>query len=594
MNKDMTVFQLLGRLWQHIQPRRRTQLTALAGLMLVGTVAELASLGMVLPFLGVLTSPERIFDHPRAQSLIAALDLNAPYELLLPITILFALAAVFSGTARLALLWGQTRLGNAIGNDLGSAAYRRTLYQPYPMHVSRNSSEVVAALMTKINTIVYFIVIPALTIITSIFIVLTIVVFMFLVDPKITSIAFLGFGGVYVIVVLATKNRLALNSQCVTTNQNRVAQVVQEGMGGIRDILLDGLQELYSRIYQRADKQLRRALSNITIMGGAPRSMIEAFGMVLIGFLAYMLAARSEGVITAIPMLGALALAAQRLLPLVQQGYAGWTSMLGGQESLRDVLELLEQPLPDYSNEPQPPPIPFGNRITLCDVRFRYSPGGSWVLRGIDLDVTRGSRIGFIGSTGSGKSTLLDIIMGLLTPTDGVIRIDGLNVDSTNQRAWQTHIAHVPQAIFLADATITENIAFGVQPEEIDRNRVREAARLAQIAETIESWVDGYDTIVGERGMRLSGGQRQRIGIARALYKETDVIVLDEATSALDNETERAVMEAINSLSSELTVLIVAHRLSTLQNCDRIVELDDGVIQRIGTYRDVIGQSAKP
>ena len=594
MDREQSIFRLLWRLWAHVSPRRRTQLAALAGLMLVGTIAELVSLGMVLPFLGVLTSPERIFDHPWAQPLVAILGLNTPQQLLLPVTILFAMAAIFSGAARLALLWGQTRLGNHIGNDLGAAAFRRSLYQPYPVHVARNSSEVISALMTKINTIVYFIIVPVLTVITSTLIVLTIVVFMFLVDPKLTSIALLGFGCLYVIVALTTKNRLALNSRRVTVSQNRVAQVVQEGMGAIRDILLDGLQELYARIYQRADSQLRRALSNIAIMGGAPRPVIEAFGMVLIAILAYMLVVRTEGVVTAIPILGALALAAQRLLPLVQQGYAGFASILGGRDSLRDVLALLEQPLPAYSNEPLPISMLFEKQIRLCDVHFRHGPKGPWILRGIDFEIPRGSRVGFVGSTGSGKSTLLDIIMGLLTPTEGMIRIDGIGVDGTNQRAWQAHIAHVPQTIFMADATIAENIAFGVPREDINRERVREAARLAQISETIESWTDGYDTLVGERGMRLSGGQRQRIGIARALYKDADVIVFDEATSALDNDTERAVMESINGLSSELTVLIVAHRLSTLQKCDQIVELRDGAIQRVGTYQSVMRQSAKP
>lgn len=567
------------------------QLVALAILTLFSTVAELASLGMVLPFLGVLTSPDRVFQQPWIQPLVSGLGLATPHQSLLPLTILFAAAAVVSGATRLALLWGQTRLGNAIGNDLGSAAYRRTLYQPYPVHVARNSSEVVAALMTKINTIVYFIVIPTLTIITSVFIVLTILVFMLFVDLELTLMALLGFGCLYGIVVLITRHRLALNGQRATVSQNRVAQVVQEGLGGIRDVLIDGLQETYFRIYRQADSQLRRALSNIAIMGGAPRPVIEAFGIVLIAALAYTLAIRTEGVPSAIPVLGALALAAQRLLPLVQQVYAGWSSIVGGKDSLRDVLSLLEQPLPAFGNVSPVIPMPFRKQINLCDLHFRYGAEDPWILSGIDLEITRGSRVGFIGGTGSGKSTLLDIVMGLLSPTMGSIRIDDVEIDQFNQRAWQSHIAHVPQAIYMADATIAENIAFGVPPQDIDLARVKEAAQRAQIASVIESWSTGYDTIVGERGMRLSGGQRQRIGIARALYKEADVIIFDEATSALDNDTERAVMEAINALSSDLTVLIVAHRLTTLEKCDQIIELGGGVIQRIGTYPEIVSPS---
>jgi ABC-type multidrug transport system fused ATPase/permease subunit len=592
MSGDLALIPLLTKLWAHISTRRRMQLAALAILTLFGTLAELASLGMVLPFLGVLTSPEKVFAHPWSQPVVSGLGLSAPHELLLPLTMLFATAAFVSGATRLALLWGQTRLGNAIGNDLGSTAYRRTLYQPYPVHVARNSSEVLAALMTKINTIVYFIVIPGLTIITSTFIVLTIVMFMLFVDLKLTFMAMLGFGCVYGVVVLTTKRRLAQNGKRVTVSQNRVAQVVQEGLGGIRDVLIDGLQETYSRMYRQADGQLRRALSNIAIMGGAPRPAIEAFGIILIGLLAYVLATRTEGMSSAIPVLGALALAAQRLLPLVQQGYAGWTSIQGARDSLRDVLVLLEQPLPAFSNEPPPNPMPFAEHISLSNVHYRYSPDSTWVLRDVNLEIPRGSRIGFIGTTGSGKSTLLDIIMGLLTPSLGTIRIDGVDVNVNNQRAWHAHIAHVPQVIFLTDATIAENIAFGTRPEEINLNRVREAAERARIADVIESLPNGYDTPVGERGMRLSGGQRQRVGIARALYKQADVIIFDEATSALDSVTERAVMDAINDLSSDSTLLIVAHRITTLQQCDHIVELAGGSIQRVCTYQEMIGPSS--
>jgi ATP-binding cassette subfamily B protein len=590
-NDKVSLFFDLRRLWVHISNQRRIQLLALCGLMLLGTVAELATLGMVLPFLGVLSAPDRVFEHPYAQPFVTALRLTTPQQLLLPITILFGVAAVFSGATRLSLLWGQTRLGNAIGNDLGSAAYRRTLYQSYIVHTTRNTSEVVAVLMNKINTVVYFIIIPLLTLVTSTFIVLTIVTFMFLVAPEFTAMTFLGFSGVYMMVAYATKKRLAADSKRVTVKQNHVAKVVQEGLGGIRDVLIDGLQETYFRIFRQADSQLRRALSNIAIMGGAPRPVIEAFGLVLIGLLAYTFTNGQEGMVTAIPVLGALALAAQRLLPLVQQGYAGWTSIHGGHASLRDVLVLLEQRLPAYSTKPPLMPMSFRQQITLDDVHFRYNCQGPWVLRGINLQIPIGSRVGFIGTTGSGKSTLLDIAMGLFAPTSGTIRIDRTPVDETNYRAWQAHIAHVPQAIYLADASIAENIAFGERTDDIDRERVQQAAKRAQIADTIESWSDGYDTLIGERGIRLSGGQRQRIGIARALYKQAEVIVFDEATSALDNDTEQAVMESIISLGEELTILIVAHRVTTLKNCDLIVELSAGLISRTGSYKDIILQS---
>jgi ATP-binding cassette, subfamily B, bacterial PglK len=311
--------------------------------------------------------------------------------------------------------------------------------------------------------------------------------------------------------------------------------------------------------------------------------------MVLIAVLAYSLAGRPAGITSVIPVLGALALGAQRLLPVLQQAYSSWTAMSGGRASLSDALDLLEQPLPAHADAPLPAPIPFQRGITLNRVAFSYTPRGPNVLKELELSIPKGGRIGFIGSTGSGKSTLLDIVMGLLHPTEGSLEIDDVVITPQNYRAWQAHIAHVPQTIFLADTTIAENIAFGVPLELINHDRVRQAAQKAQIAQAIESWSNQYDTLVGERGVRLSGGQRQRIGIARALYKQADVIVFDEATSALDNDTERAVMQSIESLDNELTILIVAHRLTTLKNCNQIVELDDGGVKRIGTYINIVG-----
>jgi len=312
--------------------------------------------------------------------------------------------------------------------------------------------------------------------------------------------------------------------------------------------------------------------------------------MVLIAALAYSLAGSPSGITASIPVLGALALGAQRLLPVMQQAYSSLSLLRGSQSILRETLNLLNQPLPAHVDASLPSPIPFKHNITLTNLAFRYSENTPWVLQpSLSLSIQKGSRIGFIGDTGCGKSTLLDIIMGLLQPTNGSLAIDDVNITELNQRGWQAHIAHVPQSIFLADTSIAENISFGLPAEQIDYDRVRQAAQKAQISDTIESWSKQYNTVVGERGVQLSGGQRQRIGIARALYKEADVIVFDEATSALDNDTERAVMEAIENLGDELTVIIVAHRLTTLKNCTQIVELEDGKIKRSGSYQNIIG-----
>ena len=593
MKSHQSITVLLKRLWHHISPRRRGQFGLLLALMLFASFAEIISIGAVLPFLGVLTAPEPVFDHALAQPIIQALGLTAPSQLLLPLTIAFGAAALLAGAMRLILLWASTRLSFSTGADLSISIYRRTLYQPYAVHCARNSSEVINGISGKANGVIYNIILPVLTLISSSVMLIAILIALLAVEPVIALAAFGGFGLIYAFIIRLTRKQLLADSQRIARESSHVIKSLQEGLGGIRDVLIDGSQETYCHIYRNADLPLRRAQGNNVFVSSSPRYGMEALGMILIAALAYSLALETDGIAKAIPILGALALGAQRLLPVLQQAYASWTGIQSGQASLQDTLELLDQPLPHCADHPAAQPLPFEDIISLKQLGFRYSSQTPYVLKQINLTIGKGSRVGFIGTTGSGKSTLLDIVMGLLKPTDGALEIDGQPLTPINIRAWQAHIAHVPQAIFLADSSIEENIAFGIPKDQIDPQRVRQAARQAQIADSIESWPEQYKTFVGERGIRLSGGQRQRIGIARALYKQADVIIFDEATSALDNETEQDVMQAIESLSKELTILIIAHRISTLKNCSQIIELGEGCIKRTGRYQDILHQ-AKP
>lgn len=588
-NQPMT--QLLGRLWLHISRRRRVQFALLLMLTLLASFAEILSIGAVLPFLGVLTAPEHIYNLVAIQPIIQTLELTSPSQLLLPLTIVFCFATLVAGAMRLLLLWASTRLSFATGADLSISIYRRTLYQPYTVHCARNSSEVISGISGKANNVIYGIILPVLSLISASVMLVAILIALLVVEPVVALVAFGGFGLIYASIIKLTRRQLLADSQCMARESVQVIKSLQEGLGGIRDVLIDGSQAAYSQIYRNADLPLRRAQGNSVFIGASPRYGMETLGMILIAALAYSLAQRPDGIAKAIPILGALALGAQRLLPVLQQAYASWTSIQGGRVSLQDSLELLDQPLPEYANLAAPQPIPFKQSIQLKQLGFRYSFQSPYVLNQVSLNISKGSRVGFVGVTGSGKSTLLDIIMGLLQPTEGTLEIDGQVITSINNRAWQAHIAHVPQAIFLADSTIEENIAFGVPKGQINSQRVRQAAQQAQIADSVESWPMQYQTFVGERGVRLSGGQRQRIGIARALYKQADVIIFDEATSALDSETEQAVMQAIEGLSKDLTLLIIAHRLTTLRSCTQIVELSEGGIKRTGSYAEIVTQS---
>lgn len=405
--------------------------------MIVASFAEVISIGAVLPFLGVLTAPERVFNQALAQPIFHALGLTDPKELLLPLTTAFAVAALLSGIMRVILVWAQTRLSHNIGADFSSSIYRRTLYQPYAVHLARNSSNIISGISEKASNVVDSALMPALTILSSSLMLLTILVALIAIEPLVAFAAFAGFSVIYTVVIFVTKRRLARDSQRISYGQNQVLKALQEGLGGIRDVLINGTQDVYCNIYRNADLPQRRALANIRIISSTPRFGIEALGMVLIAALAFSLAGRSAGMASAIPVMGALALGTQRLLPVLQQAYSSWSTMRGGQVSLSDALDLLDQPLPAHADAPISAPIPFHHSITLDKLGFRYTPQSPTVLQGLNLTILKGSRIGLMGSTGSGKSTLLDIILGLLRPTEGTLAIDGEVITPQNHRAWQ-------------------------------------------------------------------------------------------------------------------------------------------------------------
>jgi ATP-binding cassette, subfamily B, bacterial PglK len=590
--KATSVAGLLARLWRDLKPRRRRQFALILGLMVVSAFAEVASLGAVLPFLGILTDPDRVLGNRWVAHAAHAFGIDSAQQLVLPLTVAFAVMALLAGAIRLLLLWVSTRFTFATGADLSIEVYLRTLYQPYHVHVARNSSEVLSGITNKVGGTVLGVLLPLMTLLSSAMLLVAIPLALIAIDPVVALASSLALGGSYAIISYLSRRRLYRNSRRQADAQTYVLKALQEGLGGIRDVLLDGAQPVFCEIYRHADEQLRRAQGSNVFIAQSPRFAMEAVGMVLIAALAYALTRQGHGASAALPILGALALGAQRLLPALQQAFGAWANIAGSSAYLADTTELIDQPMPPEALAPAPEPLRFEQSIQFRDVWFRYAADGPWVLEGISFTIRKGARIGLVGGTGSGKSTTLDLLMGLLRPGKGAILVDGEPVDGSRARSWQRTIAHVPQSIYLADASIAENIAFGVPVKRIDLQRVREAARRAQIADFIESRPEGYQGLVGERGVRLSGGQRQRIGIARALYKRASVLVLDEATSALDNATERTVMEAIEALDRELTILLIAHRLTTVRRCDTIIELERGRLVAQAPYEELLERSA--
>jgi ATP-binding cassette subfamily B protein len=590
-SRTPSTLMLLLTIWLHLARRRRLQLGVALIVMLASGLAEVMSLASVVPFLAVLSNPQSLWQLPLVQSLAGLFGISDSKQLLLPVVVIFGFAALLAAAVRLFNLWLNGRLSAAIGSDLSSECYLRTLYQPYTVHLQQNSSVAIAGITNHINQTV-MVLNATLQLATSAVVVFGLLVTLLAIAWLQASTLLLVFGAAYGLLSLTVRRQLLFNSSHVVDATENQLKVLQEGLGAIRDVLLDGTQVTFVSIYRQVDIRMRLRQSQSSFLAVFPRYAIEALGLVLIAMTALLLSWKLGDSIEVIQLLGALALGSQRLLPALQQCYASWACINASHSGVLSVLEMLAQPLPSLALQPAPSPLALREQLRLQQLTFRYAIDSPLVIKGISLEIRQGERVGLIGSTGSGKSTLTDLLMGLLEPTEGRIEIDGVDLHdpahSEHLMAWRASIAHVPQNIFLVDGSVAENIAFGVPRDKINLLRVHNAAQQAQIASFIESSPDSYDTFVGERGIRLSGGQRQRIGIARALYKNAEVLILDEATSALDQVTERCVMEAMEQINRKLTLVIVAHRLSTVARCDRVIELKDGKVCRIGPPEDVL------
>lgn len=554
--------------------------------MFLGGLAEAMTLGMVLPFISVLLTPEMVMENKLALQISSNLNIQSPDQLVLPLTLLFLLTAVAAGIIRILVLTLTTSYSFATAHELSVDVYNRTIYQPYSIHISRNSSEIVSAITSKVKDVassfMYF-----LNLINSIVLSIVILITLFVIDFYITLSTLIIFTGLYGIISLFSFSKLHKYSVIIADQRDSIVQTLTEGLGGIRDAILSATQDTFIRIYQSADLKLQKAWASNTIIANLPKPFIETLGIVLIGLLAYFFSVQGD-LESKLPTFAALLVGAQRLLPTMHMGYSSYAIIHGSNSSLLDVLVLLDQKTLLNKQDSSLVNISFQNSIRLESVTFKYNKDGLNILKDISINIPKGSTVGIIGETGSGKSTLLDIIMGLLIPSQGDLLIDDRVLTSDLMPIWQRNVSHVPQSIFLSDATILENIAFGVEKDLIDKDRVKEVSEYAQIARFIEDQPEKYEAKVGERGVKLSGGQRQRIGIARALYRDSEVLILDEATSALDSKTEESVIEAIENFNPSVTKIMIAHRLSTLKNCDSIIELDEGKIIKKEKFEDIV------
>jgi ABC-type multidrug transport system fused ATPase/permease subunit len=588
--------QPIPLLWSTLSPRRRKQLLALQLLSLAAAAGEVANLGALLPFLQLLANPQ---EGLKALGPLAEPLRGLPSQhLLTSLGLGFMLVVVLSTTLRVITSRNQLRLAALIVADLGEQVFAAVLQRPFAWHVQQNSSSVLGYLTKDVDQVAGSIQ-ALLLVVVNLAVVVLLGGSLIAIAPSVMLVIGALLTGFYLLVFRFTRGALRADGVRITSNYQSSLQVAQEAIGGIRDVLLDRSQGFFLDAYRTRLRNYRLAGAAINTKAQVPRYLIEGFAVLLIVGLSLALALSGQGIEQQFPLLGTLALGAYRLLQPLQQCFGAFTGLQANQASLIRLQPFLSAEPAEHTqtqaNTARLPALVAATPLVgLERLSFRYSPDGPWVLRELDLAVQPGERLAFVGSTGSGKSTCSDLILGLLHPSEGRLLVHGQDLQRTPGLVaqWQGRVAHVPQQIYLSDASFAANIAFGVPEGRIDQQRVRLAAAQARIAELIESSPEGYSTVVGERGVRLSGGQRQRIGIARALYRQAELLVLDEATSALDNRTEAEVMAAIEDLDRQITVILIAHRLSTVQRCDRIVLLDQGRIRGMGSYQELASGNA--
>lgn len=568
----MRAFKLLYRI---LSPKRRRHLAMTLCLMVVAAAAELATVGASLAFLSLLmsTGPESATGF--AASLLSAFDLPDMQSA----AMLLVGALVAAAAMRLWLLHRSQRFVTAVAHDLAGAIFEGALRQPWIHHVNRNQSLVFSG-MEKVNAVTAGVLQPGMQALVSGLVALAITALLFAIQPW-AAAAGAGFvAGTYVVVAALVGSRLEANSATLASTSTARTRKLREALGSMRDILLGGYQPFFGAGFREADARFRRALAANAVISQAPRHIVEAAAAAAFVGMAVLMSRHPGDTADSIPVLGAMAIGAYRLLPLAQQVYAGWSSSSGNLQALEDVTALLDstQDAPAESTGE----LAFTKALELRGVSFSYGRD-DFAVRDLTLSIAAGRRVGIVGPTGEGKSTLVDLIMGLLEPASGEICIDGRRLDSRTRHAWQAQLAHVPQSIYLLDDSIAGNIAFATAPGQRDLAKVAQCAEAACLTELIEELPEGLQTRIGDQGIRLSGGQRQRIAIARALYREPSVLVLDEATSALDERTERAVLRSMVLYRPGMTIIMVAHRTASLNECDTVLEVKNGrIVSREG------------
>jgi ATP-binding cassette, subfamily B, bacterial PglK len=591
--------RLAAELWGMLTPRHRRAVLTMQLVSLVMAFSTVSGIASITPFFAVLGEPQLIERSAVLHRLYLQGGFSGTRSFTLALGIGFAAVVLIANLINFLGLLAFNRLALRIGNELQTTLFGEYLAWPYAAHASTNSTALLNNVVFETTRATLGVLQQLFTLVTSAATAALIIVSILLLKPWLALLTCAALAGGYGLIYLVVRNRLLRIGEAQSRFARETTQVVTESFGAIKEVIVLQAQGFFRDNFQRASQAFLRAAAQSQIVGQTPRYIMECVAAAGIVGVALVLLGRDGGVGPRLGSLTFLAFAVYRLLPTLQQVFASIVRIRADRPALDGIVADLRRARAtqrasartprtrsraDWSDRP-------AREIRLTDVSYRYAPDRPWALREVSLRIQARTTVGIVGANGSGKSTLVDLIAGLLTPAAGLLEVDGCALDEANVSAWQARLGYVPQNIFLLDSSIAQNIALGIAPADVDGRRLVQAARLAQLEDFVTGLPHGYEQRIGERGVALSGGQRQRIGIARALYRNAPVLLFDEATNALDGLTEHELVSALSRLHGRYTILLIAHRMSTVRACDVIFHLDAGRIMGSGTYDGLLASS---
>ncbi|MGO1159057.1 ABC transporter ATP-binding protein [Acinetobacter lwoffii] len=571
------MFNSLKQLWQILSPLDKRKVIYVLILVIGMAFIESAGVISIMPFLAVLSNPGIAESNHYLNLLYDFTEASNKQNFIVYLGFISLFIVVFSTVLKILTQYAVNRFSSLQRHYFSTRLLKIYLQQNYEFFIQRNSTVLVKNILSEVDQLIWTMILPALTLMSYGIVLLSMVGILLLYDPLMAIATALVLGVFYVAIYMLVRKKLNQIGQEFTQANTERYQNCQEALAGIKDVIINNAKHEYIEQFERSSRVFARHIATRDTLGQVPLNIIETVGYGCLIGLAMILVVSGKDVSHILPILGLYGFAAYRMLPAAQNIYRS-ISQIKFSEQVLAVLQPefeLQKTSESFINQHDVKPLKFDHSIRLQNIKFAYPNRSEQpVLDGFNLEIKKNSSLGIMGKSGCGKSTLMDILLGLLSPQKGKIYVDDVELTVENIASWRNLVGYVPQFIYLADKTIAENIAFGVPKEKIDLKQVKKVARLAQIDDFImHNLKNGYDEIVGERGIMLSGGQRQRIGIARALYKDPQVLFMDEATSALDHETEQAINHAVQSLNGKMTMVIIAHRGNAVEGCDQIINL---------------------